>query len=89
MSTPPPPLPRPLHGLARSALRCAAFVHQLEVRLQESVLGDPPLMAKVLRLAGDILWKLGRERESVRNYLRCLDVVAEAEENQDATHEER
>lgn len=48
--------------------------------------GDPQLQVKALRLGGDILWKLHREEEGVASFLRCLNVVSEAE---DAGSEDR
>lgn len=51
--------------------------------------GEPQLQVKALRLGGDILWKLHREEEGVASYLRCLNVISEAEKLQDAVHEDR
>lgn len=44
---------------------------------------------KVLRLGGDILWRLRWEEEGVASYLRCLRVVAKAEGQEEAAHEGR
>lgn len=52
--------------------------------LQRSELGEPHLEAKALRLSGDILWKLRREKEGANNYLRCISVVSRAQELQEA-----
>lgn len=57
--------------------------------MRRSELGEPQLQAKALRLAGDILWKLRQEERGVTSYLRCLTVASEAQERQDAMHEDR
>lgn len=50
-------------------------------------LGELSLQAKALKLAGGILWKLGRKERSVRRYLECLQAAAAVQDHQDATHE--
>lgn len=54
---------------------------QLEARARR--LEGAQLEAKARRLEGDILWKLEREVEGVDSYLRCLDVVMEAQDSQE------
>lgn len=68
---------------------CARHGHQVDSILGQLELGDPQLQAKALRLGGDILWRLHREDEGVRSYLRCLGVVSDAEKLRDATQEGR
>lgn len=52
-------------------------------------LGELSLQAKALKLAGEILWKLGRKERSVRRYLECVKVAAILQEHQDEVYNGR
>ncbi|CAM9390553.1 unnamed protein product, partial [Scytosiphon promiscuus] len=75
---------------ARRVLEKAlGLVQEVDSILRQLEQGEPQLQAKALRLGGDILWKLHREEEGVKSYLRCLSVVSEAEKLRDAADESR
>ena len=68
--------------------------HQVVSRLQRAELGELGvgelvLKAKALKLAGEILWNIGREEQSVARYLSYLEVVAAVQNHQDASQNER
>ncbi|CAM9560336.1 unnamed protein product [Ascophyllum nodosum] len=69
------------------------MVEEVVSRLQRAELGELGvgelvLKAKALKLAGEILWNIGREEQSVARYLSYLEVVAAVQNHQDASQNE-